>query len=238
MRVAWLLLLAGCELDVVPAKSHATPPAKQPSASNIDAVADPQAFEVTVREYGTEAPIAGATVDLVQFPPCRNDAQVCPPTRRAIQTAKDGVMRASVSGPMWGIERISAPGYLTQCPVNDDRHHLTDADKKELASGEIFLDHTHYVCHLVPASALVVRDRAHAIAAARAEPEIAAWLRTHATARVVQVEQTAIQWEVRFETPIRSVDEYYAHGESDYAEARLVVVDQLDGSASVLGRWE
>lgn len=202
-------------------------------------VPDPQRFEVTVREYGTEAPIAGAIVELAEYSPCRGDGQVCPPVHRSLRTGSDGVMRVTIPHQIFGIERISAPGYLTQCPVlgGTDPHHLTDDSKKELGDG-IFLDHTTYLCHLVSPSALVVRDRATAIDVAKTAPEIASWLREHRDAKPGYVERVGIHWEVRFEKPALA---YYVRQQvvqDDSGEYRLVVVDGLDRTTSVRGRWE
>jgi hypothetical protein len=208
MRAILLVLsVVGCEAGVTPAATTQTPPHVEAPHVEAPQVVEPavddevarQQIDVTVREYRTEKPIRGATIELLRTdfcdysnaPPCAN-----PMIREAKTTDNDGRMvlhAAARTG--WRVERISAPGYATECPTGADPFGdlLVQED-------EYFHDRDiRYVCHLIPPAAVVIRTRKAAIAAARKHVDLQDWLRTHRDARATAFEDDGV-FRVDFES--------------------------------------
>lgn len=211
---AVLILVAACEMEVTPKPVHVehAAPVIPPGDS-----APSGSLEIVVQDYGTDAPIAGATIDLIVYSNCNPDRDgPCPaPERKTLQSNDRGFALVETP-PKWSVENISASGYMTNCPSidNDDWHHRLVAVIPDMSN-----DLSQYHCHLVPPAALVVRDRKAAQAIARRDPETAQWLRHH-SAQPPRVELDGIRWHVTFAT-------------ADGSDAIFVIVDALDSRAYV-----
>lgn len=222
-----LSLVAGCEL---PAKQQ------RPRDDEIRApvlVHDPapalQILDVTVREYGSNEPLYGVTVELAQDPPCMHgpEPHCGPPPGRFATTDDTGLAHFELPfAEEWRVTRIAEPGYLTQCPglQDDNWHHRLVIKHHDSTRAD-------YTCLLVPPSALHVRDRAAAIRIARANADQAAWLHEYRDAKVTDVRRHGLRWEVWFSARAERIPGDLAAAEPD--EARDVVVDGLDGSSYV-----
>jgi hypothetical protein len=239
----WLALipLFGCEMEVTPNGGAAAPP---PSIELQEReFPDLQFLDVNVREYGTDVPISGATIDLVQWTnECvANRRKTCPGAKRlSAVTDATGTKRFQLPWPKWIVEGVTAPGgYLTDCPTlssyEEAKHRLVTLEtlERDLSSSAQVIPpaRTIYTCRPVSPSALVVRDKKAATKLAKALPEMTQWLRSNRDARVTEIELVGIRWEVRFETTRTPGIEMEDH------ETRLVFVDGLDEQAYVRGRW-
>lgn len=229
MRRAFLLVLVlGCEMDAPRSRVKAPPP--EPTETLPDEFPEIQLLDVKVRDYGTDAPIAGATIDLVRYGDCPTEA--CPPTNRLSAVTDDsGMKRFEVEGSRWTVERITAPdGYVTGCPADEDARHdlfVAGNDPRNVLSNAQVIPpaRTVFTCRPVSWSALAVRDTRAATKLAKAVPEIRTWLRSHRDARVTQIELTSLRWRVQLQTP------------GDDSETWIVEVDALDQSAETVAHW-
>lgn len=224
-----LVSVAGCELP----PKQPPPRAREPDIAPVEVAHDPtqQILDVTVREYGSNEPLYGVTVELAQDPPCMHGPtpHCAPPPGRFTTTDDLGVAHFELPfGEEWRVARVAEPGYLTECPgLQDDTWHHRLVIKHHAA------DRDDYTCMLVPKSALKVRDRAAAIRLARADADAAVWLRYQRDARLSSVELHGIRWEVWFATPgagTRDGQMDPRTGEVFGVNARGVVVDALDAS--------
>jgi hypothetical protein len=193
MRAALLLLVAGCHpnpgapQDAGPSPNHAETSSDAASdAPDLDAQV--HHFDVVVREYGSHAPVPGATIDLIEFAPENTAYQA----HRSLTTDRDGIAYVETAMPAWRIERVYAPGYLNECPARTDearRHHLS-ADRTHATIAQ-------YVCDLVPRSALIVRTAERALEVAKDEIG-PSWREIAQPWHALQPEFDGLHWEISF----------------------------------------
>jgi hypothetical protein len=229
MRLGMLVLLSACELDVTPRPpTTQREPAIAPARVADEAAPAQQVLDVTAREYGSNEPLYGVTVELVEDLPClHSHDDPCTPRHRRGRTDDSGLARFELPfSEEWHVDRIAEPGYLTECPgvQDDDWHHRLVIKHHDAVRAD-------YTCMLVPRSALRVGSRAAAIQIARAAPDAATWLRGHRDARITNVELQGIRWQVWFTAPATPIDGIEIA--RDATDAIDVVVDALDERAYV-----
>jgi len=183
--------------------------------------------DVHVEELGTRRPLVGIAVQLAEPQECtRNPHGGCRPAHpRHLSARTDAHGTAHFRAPRDGYTLVAlrVPGYVGQAPF----HNLSELERTHHLFEEVAPSTPHgvrqIVIRMVPQSALQVRDAAAAERIARAEPEASVWLARYPQAVVEAVRPGDGEWQVFFR--------------ASPTEGRAVLVNALDGSARVFGRW-